>query len=402
MNSKLLYVSFDVVPSPKGASVHIEQFARILSNRYGALHLVTVAESNQVNVKTSNNELGQGIVHTTLAAPGDNLIDRVLNFRRLLEKFLEAQTFDLAHFRSPFEGYCLAKHKGRNLKQLVFEVNGLPSIELKYRYPQLVDDDVLIGKLLGQEQFCFEKSDLVITPSEITANLLKKRGVATEKLRVIPNGVDLSLFSTAPMPALRPDDKLRLLYFGTLSPWQGVDQALLAVSRLSKICKINLSIIASARKQQLDDLHSSIAQLSLSENVTVLPTCSQSEVLAHIHDSHIVLAPLSADDRNLEQGCCPFKILESMAAGRPVLASALPVVLEIAGSEPLVFLCKAGSAGSLQDALLELRSNPERLQTVAQLARRRIEENYSLSYTGKLLLDSYEELLKSSPINLSS
>src|SRR5262249_2601234 len=39
--SPLLYVSFDQVPAPKGASTHIEAFAAALGRRYGSLVLVT-------------------------------------------------------------------------------------------------------------------------------------------------------------------------------------------------------------------------------------------------------------------------------------------------------------------------------------------------------------------------
>ena len=55
----------------------------------------------------------------------------------------------MVQFRSIFEGLPLLRLKPR--PRLIFEVNGLPSIELKYRYPKVVDDRELMRKLVAQE-----------------------------------------------------------------------------------------------------------------------------------------------------------------------------------------------------------------------------------------------------------
>jgi hypothetical protein len=40
---RLAYISFDTVPAPKGASIHITAFATALAQTYGSLKLATVA-----------------------------------------------------------------------------------------------------------------------------------------------------------------------------------------------------------------------------------------------------------------------------------------------------------------------------------------------------------------------
>lgn len=399
MNSspKLLYVSFDIVPSPKGAAVHIAQFARTLAARYGALQLVTVSASSSDGAAPHSYQerLAPGIEHLSLPAFGNNFLDRVLCFRRFLENWCSSRYFDIVHFRSPFEGYWLAQQKGKIFKRLVFEVNALPSVELKYRYPQIAEDIVFLEKLIGQEQYCLTQADHVITPSRITANFLKARGLDESRIRVIPNAVDLELFRYLQPNPIKNDEIVRLLYFGTLSAWQGVEQALNAVELIKREFPVHLNIVGAGKAQQLAALKIRINRLGIESAVTILPPCAQSDLLKHIHDSHIVLAPLSANDRNLQQGCCPFKILEAMACGRPLIASALPVVQEIAGDDPSVLLAKAGSAASIRDRVVELKESPELLLDSVQRARLRIEENFSLDYTGQLLCQAYDELLNS-------
>src|ERR1051326_6709444 len=133
--ARIAYVSFDTVPAPKGAATHIEAFARILAAEFGGLELVTVASGAEV---TTSAERWPLVMHTELPALGESLIDRVLCFRRFLAQWLRGRRFEAIQFRSIFEGLPLLELAGET--QLVFEVNGLPSIELKYRYPGMEDD----------------------------------------------------------------------------------------------------------------------------------------------------------------------------------------------------------------------------------------------------------------------
>lgn len=392
MKPRLLYVSFDIVPAPKGAAVHIEQFAQILANKFESLQLATVAPTNDV-WQIQHRSLSPQIEQVLIPAPGSNLIDRVGNFRRFLEAWWGDKYFDLVHFRSPFEAYWLCAEKQKRCGKMVFEVNGLPSVELKYRYPRVAEDTVFIEKLIGQEFACMQAADLVLTPSKVTADFLVTRGCASDKIRVIPNSVDLSTFHFEEPHSLEENEPLRLLYFGTLNPWQGVEQAIAAVSHCSKQMKVHLKIVAAAKVQQIDALNQLRLRLGVQDIVSILPPCNQEELVGHIHDAHLVLAPLTANDRNIQQGCCPFKILEGMAAGRPVLASSLPVVMELASDDAAVYLCKPGSAGSIADALIDIRKNPKQLLEMALKARKLIENNYALDSNAKLLCDAYSELL---------
>src|SRR5258708_39926713 len=148
--SRAAYVSFDTVPAPKGAATHIEAFARALSAALGAVELVTVALGAEPSARV---ERWPGVFHTELPALGATLIDRVLCFRRFLMHWLACRKFEVIQFRSIFEGLPLLELAAES--RLVFEVNGLPSIELKFRYPGMEDGRELMRKLLAQEQRCF-------------------------------------------------------------------------------------------------------------------------------------------------------------------------------------------------------------------------------------------------------
>ena len=375
MPARFAYISFDNVPAPKGAATHIEAFTRAIAAHFGAVELVTVSDVE------SHAERWSGVFHTELPGVGRSLIDRVLCFRQFLDRWLAGRTLEAIQFRSIFEGLPLLRLRPR--PKLIFEVNGLPSIELKDRYPTVADDRELMTKLRSQESACLQAADRIVTPSGVTARyLVEHRGVDAAKVRVIPNGVDVELFHPSGQ-AEAPAPQDRLLYFGTLSQWQGVDLAVRAAAQISA----KLTILGAGSSRQREAI-SALAH-KLGAPVDVLPPVSQTDLVAALHQSFVVLAPLTLSERNIVQGCCPLKILESMAAGIPVIASDLPVVREL---DVQCLLVKPGSVDQIAQAVLQLRASPELWRTLSAEGRRQIEERYTWDRAATTLVAVYNEI----------
>ncbi len=397
--SQIAYISFDIVPSPKGAAIHIAAFSQALASWYGDIELVTV--SSTANRVDADNIYPQ-IQNVMLPAIGETLIHRVLYFRQQLLYWLQGRKFEAIHIRSIYEGFPIALNKQKYCNYLVFEVNGLPSIELKYRYPSVAEDREILHKLISQEQICLQAADLIVTPSGITKKFLETKGIPESKIKVIPNGVDLNIFTfLQPTPVQTfqqnvsspiPTPSLHLLYFGTLSSWQGVNLAVEAVALVNRDIPAKLTVIGQGREYQNQALQQLAAKLKILENLTILEARSQTELVGFIHTANAILAPLMPNDRNLTQGCCPLKILEGMATGIPVIASNLPVVQEIGLNNEHFLLVKPGSAKAIKDAVLRLIQDSELANTVIINARQRIEKHYTWEQAGKSLINAYTEL----------
>ena len=331
------------------------------------------------------------VLHTELPAVGPSLIDRALCFRHYLAHWIRNRQFDAIQFRSIFEGFPLVELVSRS--RLIFEVNGLPSIELKYRYPGAEDDRELMRKVMIQEQACLHAADLIVTPSGVTRDYLTSaRFVSLEKVRVIPNGVDVDVFRPAEFRQPNNRATLQLLYFGTLSAWQGVELGIRALAQVRAHVPAELTIVGAASGWERDGLLSLAAKLGLTSFVRVLSAMPQSELVEHLHASDILLAPLTLDDRNVVQGCCPLKILEAMAAGVPVIASDLPVVRELGCDGEHFLLVKAGSVAQIAQAALRLTSDRELAAGLAERARAHVVRNFTWKRAGDALAEAYEEL----------
>jgi glycosyltransferase involved in cell wall biosynthesis len=384
--SRAAYVSFDTVPAPKGAATHIEAFARALGVTLDGVDLVTVALGAESSARV---ERWPGVFHTELPALGATLIDRVLCFRRFLMHWLAGRKFEVIQFRSIFEGLPLLKLSAES--RLVFEVNGLPSIELKYRYPGMEDDRELMRKLLAQEQRCFAAADLMVTPSGVTRQyLISARGTPPEKVRVIPNGVATEVFR----PATRASDAddLKMIYFGTLSSWQGVELGIRALAQIRLEVAASLTIIGTGSGREQESLMQLAKKLGVAAHVSMSPAIPQRELAECLGAADVMLAPFTLNDRNIVQGCCPLKILEGMSAGVPVIASDLPVVRELACDGVHFLLVKPGSVDQIAQAALRLAGDRALAARISEQARAHVLANYTWDRSGELLLQAYADL----------
>ena len=411
----IVYASFDRFPSAKGAATHIDAFIRALGSEFGDVHLLTVpSEQQEITSRASANRFApcfsddvewsaKGVMHHPMLSRGAHLFERVDCFRTHCRvwwnAFLErSQKLPIVHVRSIFEGYPIAKRKGDFCRKLIYEVNGLPSIELKYRYPAVADDPELVRKLAWQEQVCLDAADMIITVSEVNASCLVERGVERSRIRIIANGVDEELFRfNAPRPltpeAVTNDQPLSLLYAGTMSAWQGVPVAIEALRLLRRDFPACLKLVGTVRPHQRRELEKLVYNLGLSDAVEILDPVPKDE-LAKLHrQADVILAPLTRNDRNLVQGCCPLKVIEGMASGTPVIASDLPVVRELMQPDVEGIFVRAGSAKAIKDGILRLIREEGLSRQLSCAARSRVERDFTWKQSQAKLIHAYRELL---------
>jgi len=381
----IVSVSYDRFPSPKGAATHIHAFASALGNRFGRVCLLTVPPlPPEPGGPLEPVELA-GVEHVPIPAAGEQVIERVLDFRSHLWAWWRRrfgardERPRVAHVRSIFEGYPIARDKPEFCEHLVYEVNGLPSIEMKYRYPAVAGDRELLGKLERQEAACLRAADLVVTVSDVNARHLVGRGVPEDRIRVIRNGVDFDRFSfVAPRPW--GEREVHMLYAGTFSSWQGVEHAIEALALYRRDFPARLTIVGPARSRRRRELGDFAHRLGVFPHLEILEPVS-------------VLAPLTRNDRNCDQGCCPIKVLEAMASGTPLIASDLEVVRELCTDDVEALLVRPGSGKAIKDGMLRLRAAPDLGMRLSLAARERVEREFAWSRAQSELVAAYEELL---------
>jgi glycosyltransferase involved in cell wall biosynthesis len=382
-NPPALYSAFDLFPSRKGAAIHINKFARALFEEMngGALYVLG-------NEKLPAHQVEGNVEILRFTHLIKNYLQRALAFSDYLSELLDEYENDLkiCHFRDVWSGVAILR-KNRKYKT-VFEANGFPSIELPFAYQNMSPET--LSKLYDMEKFCLENSDIIITPSHSIKKRVLSYGISDEKVTVIPNGAEI------PPKTKKPNDAppRYIIYFGAVQAWQGVDILLKAFARLADLDDLYLVICSSNHSRRSKLLRKLAEKLEIDERIIWHFGLSEEELAPWLAHAELSVAPLTECSRNIEQGCAPLKILESMAASVPVIASDLPSVREIMSDKIHGRLIHADRPGELARVIRVLLQYPEVLRKMGENAQGKIENDFLWKRSLCKLKEVYSQLLE--------
>ena len=385
--ARVLYTAFDIVPSPKGASTHILHNIRGLVNSQHDIHLLTPNDG----LLPSQDTLEGARVTRVSQDLSQSFLERAVHFGKAVLSHLTLHPdYDVVHYRNIWDGLPVAQNKNRFGYKTLFEVNGLPSIELKYHYPGI--DSNLLAKIKEQEIATLHRSDAILCPSNVTRDYIASLGLDRKRVAVIPNGVSPSDFPPSPLP-IRAGRVPILLYIGTLADWQGLDVVIKALPRILEKGPVQLRVVGRGRSRQRKLLAKQIRKLGLEENVIVQPAIPHHEVPAVIAQSDICLAPLGLNDRNVTQGACPIKVLEYMASSRPLIASNIPIVRELVREDLDALLFSPNDPEDLARQVLVLLNDFGLSKRLSDSATERALTQFTWHMAQKKLVKVYSRLL---------
>ncbi len=384
---RVLYAAFDVVPSPKGASTHILHNLRGLVERGYEVNLITPGDG----LLPPEDTLEGARVTRAAQDLTQNFLARAADFGRAVMRHVAlAPMYDVVHYRSVWCGLPLAQARRARGYKTLFEVNGLPSVELKYHYPSIEPE--LLTKIKEQEIAALHLSDAIVCPSRVTRDYIASFGLDPKRVAVVPNGVSPSDFSPSSLPP-REGRVPTLLYIGTLADWQGLDVLIKALPKILEKREVQLQIVGRGRSRQRKLLAKHIRKLGLEGRVLIRPAVPHHEVPALIAEADICVAPLGLNDRNVTQGACPIKVLEYMAAGRPLLASNMPIVRELVREDVDALLFSPNDPEDLARGALALLNDFALSRRLAESASARALAKFTWHESQKKLGKVYERLL---------
>ncbi|WP_320669958.1 glycosyltransferase [Patulibacter defluvii] len=384
---RALYASFDRFPSRKGSAVHIDRFARTLFDHHGGGLLYVLGGDGLPPYQR------EGPVEVVrFERPEPRFLARALAFGARLDVLLDdhAKTLELCHFRDPWSGLPIVERFADRppgaRPALVYEVNGLPSIELPFLFPRI--PRATLDRVAELERRCLDAADAVVTPAHAIAAALAARGVGRERLHVIPNGADLPPATARPAAA----PPRYLLYFGAVQPWQGLDTALRALARLEDLDDLGLVVCSSVHRRRTKPYVKLAERLGVADRVQWHVALPEAELAPWREHAALSLAPLRDCERNVVQGCSPLKLLESMASGTAVVASDLPAVRELVDDGVEGRLVHPDRPAELARAIRVLLDHPERVAEMGRAGRRRVAAGLTWTHATDALRDCYSTL----------
>ena len=373
------YVAFDRFPGTKGSAVHIGQMAAELFDSFDGGLLAVLGGGE---LPRYQREGAIEIARFDEQIP--NLIDRVEAFSAWTARHLapHLDTLEVCHVRDPWGALPAITAPGRR-HRVVYEANGLPSIELPHTWPQAAP--ATLDKIRELERFCLTEADAVVVPSRVIGRAVAGLGVPQDRVHLVPNGAEVS--GVRPPPDA-PDRYV--IYVGALQPWQGLDVLLRAFARLADITDLRLVICSSVPEKRSRPLRRLAERLGVAERVEWRHLLGHHEVAGWLSGARISVAPLTGCARNLDQGCAPLKILESMAAGVPVVASDLPAVRELMADGEHGRLVAADRPPELARALRVLLEYPDAARAMGERGRERVRAEFTWAEARARLREVYK------------
>ncbi len=229
--------------------------------------------------------------------------------------------------------------------------------------------DLLPGRLIGAAvRAAAARAALVMVPSQAVARDLDPRGRLGDRLRVVAPGVDITRFAGEQAPVSPPE----ILVLGAVTDWKRPDLALEAV--------------ALARRR-LPDLRLRLVGGPPAGETALLERLRARAEQPDLAGAVELAGPLADPAPALARATCllhcaprePFglAVLEALAAGRPVVASAACGPLEIVDSR-CGELYPPGDATAAAAALVALVTDPRRATTMGEQGRRRARQRFDL------------------------
>lgn len=360
MRARALYVAFDVYPRPKGSSSHIASMVRALAREYGPACVLCLGDA-ELPVFESGPD---GEIHRWAGGERD-VLQRATAFAQFVEGHARrlADSLELIVFRDPWGG--LPAMHGAPRCPAIFELNALPSWELAYSRPGFAESPTLMAKLGDMERACLRGAARVLCVSEVTRRALMSEGVAEAKLAVIPNAASETYFAAGPCPIPELLEGEWCGYVGGLQAWQGVEFLVDAFA----LTEAGRLVIVHSGNRGTQEVERRIARHGLGKRIRLQGPLAPAELAGVFARLRFTTAPLVETARNTWQGCCPIKIVESMAAGTPVIASDLAVSRELIRDGEDGLLAAPGDRRAWAQAMERLFTNEElraRLQAGAR------------------------------------
>lgn len=224
----------------------------------------------------------------------------------------------------------------------------------------------------------------IIAVSEAVARQLRAQGlISADRIAVIPNGIDGQRFERARSQSQRqafrrqykiPDDCLLIGTVGEITPLKGHKEFLWAAPIILRRFPKTKFLIAG-----LDASRSGENQAALEKQIAELGLVSHVYQVGWVDDLASLYGALDIFVSASHTESFGLAIAEAMASGTPVVATATAGASEIITNEEIGLLVPIGDVEGLAAAVVALLTDGNKSDRLANSARERIQERFSLN-----------------------
>jgi len=316
---------------------------------------------------------------------------------KVLVKSIQKERFDIVHGHNPLGFGLAAKRIAQQSKTIfVYEAHGL---NVDAYYTKITKFNPLF--FLGYSYVKKKEASLMADSIHIIAltHMLKKRicdvfNISEDKITVIPNGVNLGVFSPNQEYNIKTEKIKRelhisgkvVMYAGAMDKVNGMlDIATIIREIIREYPDIGFVFIGRGPEENKLVLLSR----KYPKNIKFLGVIPYEEMPVYYQMADVFIIPRPST--MLAETITPLKLLEAMAMEKPVLGSNVGGIAEIIKHGENGYLYEKGNMESFKKTLLEVLDADN--TQIGKNARKTVVENYTWDKSAKILQKVYEDLV---------
>jgi len=226
------------------------------------------------------------------------------------------------------------------------------------------------------------RAQRVIAVSEaVREDLVNLGGVPKEKIEVIPNGLDLKEYAPPPPRSSGPP------VVGVIGPLEKMKGQQFFIDAAK-------SVLNAMRDVEIVVVGSGSEETSLRKQVRRLGIAKQVTFATDIADYRPALKAIDIFVLPSVQEGFGFTVLEAMASGKPVVASAVGGVYSLVIDGETGFLVDKGDSKAIAARVLQILRNPEMAEQMGRRAREMVEKEFDIWKVANRTIEQYKMALQ--------
>jgi len=394
---KILFSTLEDLSKPGAERTHVLEIARNFA-RNGHKVVVLCRDGECELLKLHGNLMG-----TKISLPSLGVLPYFLNrkfqqyhLKRVLIRIIDRIHPDVIYERDNAFNNATALGKGRGIPTFL-ELNGVSSLEARMQGA----DPQTVALIEEQTLKKLRVPSKIVVGSEGVREHFVRLGIPKEKFLVVPNGVNMEIFSPMNASECRkilglPNSPL-ITFVGAFRVYQGLEYAIKALPLILKhFPDTKLMFVGDSEvkdglqfRPTRQDLEAIAAELGVSEHIHFTGFVPQERVVVYINASDVCIAPLIPIGST---GRSPIVLFEYMACGKPVVISAMRDIDEIARKSGGIFTAKPADPRDLSQKIVILLKDSEKRRVMGEQALRYVRNNHDWRMISKTILNEIEKI----------
>ena len=222
---------------------------------------------------------------------------------------------------------------------------------------------------------------ILVSNNDTKKIIIEEYGVKSEKISIVPNGVDLLLFNTA-----TEKNKKKIVFAGAMYYHRGLDILLKAIPLvIKKIPDAKFVLLGSGT--EMNKLKKIVSDNSLENSVEFKGWIKREEIPKNISDASIGIGPLRLTD--VTSRALPIKVLEYMAVSLPIIAQKGTLPTDVLENEKNGYFIE--NSNDLAEKIILLLNQPKKVENMGSQSSKMVQK-FNWENIVKLIINEYQSV----------